>query len=102
MSATIRQLLAALLIAAIAGLTGWVLAINARVSVVETQQGAAVQRLESLESGRTTPISAEARARFEAVQIQLDAIRGQLAELNRRLRDAAAHDQSFGDAFKGG
>lgn len=81
MNVTARNVSAGLLIAAIAGLSGWVLAISERVKAVETTLPAHQYRIESLESGRTTPISAEATARLNSLTQQIAELRGDVKDL---------------------
>jgi hypothetical protein len=73
------QMLVGVSVGAVLALGGWTLAISQRVTAVETNSNAHAGRLEALESGRTTPMSAEARAEF--VNVRRD-----LAELQESIR----------------
>ena len=60
---------------ALGATAGWVLTISERVTKIETHQMSNERRLESLETGRTTPMSAEARATLAAVSSELAQLR---------------------------
>jgi hypothetical protein len=73
------QIIVGLTVGLLLGLGGWTLAISQRVTAVETNSNAHAGRLEALESGRTTPMSAETRAEFNSV-------RKDIAELQESTR----------------
>lgn len=63
---------ATLVVSAITGLAVWTFQMAERISVLERTDSALEQRLNGLETGRTTPMSADARIRFEEIEQRLN------------------------------
>ena len=76
----------ALIVAAIAGMFGWLVNTSQAISAHEERITANSNRITALENGRSTPMSQEARAEFSAVRQRLDQIERRLDETAGAVR----------------
>ena len=85
------QFIGAVVLACLTGIVGWSWAISQRVTIVETIISANLLRLIALESGATGHELAETVARFNAVNIRIDAISESIMRIHKdteRLADS--------------